>query len=364
MLEKFYEPTLGVISIDDIDIKELDPFWLHSKIGIVAQEPELFSMSIGENILYSLEDPSSKTMDDIVAVAKIADCYDFIMNLPNKFETFCGERGSQLSSSQKQKIAIARALINDPKILLLDNVIPALTTDWGSEDLILKYLEKLTENRTTILVSNQLTYLRKCELICILDQGAVIETGTHEELMRMNGLYAKLQKKEMDGINTSSLMGNLVPKASSSNNYINENNVIDIVPHINQVDDVIIEVDGLKNIGKKNDGSLIKSNAIELPVNLIEESETKNGNGIPRIERKDQYHHDSEDRTTIFDNSRSSVMDHHDSSSFKNDNNTVSSAMTQPTLKDGDGRENNLEDDIIIDLESYIVKMHNNSIFN
>lgn len=194
-MEKWYEPTAGLLTIDGVDIRELDPFWLHSQVGIVTQEPVLFATSIKNNILYSVKDPASVTMDDIYRVCKAANCYDFIMKLPDKFETLCGERGAQLSGGQKQRIAIARAMLQDPKILLLDEATSALDTE--SEHLVQEALEKLMVGRTTIVIAHRLATIKKCDLICVIDKGVLMEIGTHEELLAKNGLYAQLAKRQM-----------------------------------------------------------------------------------------------------------------------------------------------------------------------
>jgi ATP-binding cassette subfamily B (MDR/TAP) protein 1 len=195
LLEKWYEPTAGLLTIDGVDIKELDPFWLHMEVGIVTQEPVLFATSIKNNILYSVNNPSSISMDDIYRVCKAANCYDFIMKLPDKFDTLCGERGAQLSGGQKQRIAIARAMLQDPKILLLDEATSALDTE--SEHLVQEALEKLMVGRTTIVIAHRLATIKKCDLICVIDKGVLMETGTHDELLAKNGMYAQLAKRQM-----------------------------------------------------------------------------------------------------------------------------------------------------------------------
>jgi ABC-type multidrug transport system fused ATPase/permease subunit len=187
LIPRFYEATQGRIFIDGIDIKELDLKLYRRKIGIVAQETFLFSRSIKENISYGKK---KVKMEDIMTVAKIAHIHDFIMGLPDGYDTVVGERGQTLSGGQKQRVAIARALLLDPKILILDDSLSAVDVDTEYE--IQQALENLFENRTTFIITQRLSTIRNCSRIFVLDDGKIIEQGSHDELIELNGIYTKI----------------------------------------------------------------------------------------------------------------------------------------------------------------------------
>ena len=189
------------IKIDGIDIRNLNVTQLRNQIGIVSQEPDLFNVSISENISYGKE---SATGADIARAAKASNAYNFIMMLPNKFETIIGEGGDQLSGGQKQCIAIARALIRDPKILLLDEATSALDT--GSEKLVQEALDKAREGRTTIIIAHRLSTVKSADVIMTVDNGRIVEVGTHSELMASEGVYFELIQNQIisDGDNNKS----------------------------------------------------------------------------------------------------------------------------------------------------------------
>ncbi|KFV81292.1 Multidrug resistance protein 1, partial [Struthio camelus australis] len=187
LIQRFYDPKEGVITIDGQDIKTLNVRYLREIIGVVNQEPVLFATTIAENIRYGREDV---TMEEIEKATKEANAYDFIMKLPNKFETMVGERGAQLSGGQKQRIAIARALVRNPKILLLDEATSALDTE--SESVVQAALDKAREGRTTIVVAHRLSTVRNADCIAVFEGGIVTEQGNHIELMERKGIYYKL----------------------------------------------------------------------------------------------------------------------------------------------------------------------------
>ncbi|XP_054241150.1 ATP-dependent translocase ABCB1 isoform X2 [Indicator indicator] len=187
LIQRFYDPKEGTVTIDGQDIRSLNVRYLREAIGVVNQEPVLFATTIAENIRYGREDV---TMEEIEKATKEANAYDFIMRLPNKFETLVGERGAQLSGGQKQRIAIARALVRNPKILLLDEATSALDTE--SESVVQAALDKAREGRTTVVVAHRLSTVRNADLIAVFDAGVIVEQGTHAQLLEKKGIYYKL----------------------------------------------------------------------------------------------------------------------------------------------------------------------------
>ncbi|KAI1242690.1 hypothetical protein IHE44_0000229 [Lamprotornis superbus] len=187
LIQRFYDPKEGTVTIDGQDIKTLNVRYLREVIGVVNQEPVLFATTIAENIRYGREDV---TMEEIEKATKEANAYDFIMKLPNKFETVVGERGAQLSGGQKQRIAIARALVRNPKILLLDEATSALDTE--SESVVQAALDKAREGRTTVVVAHRLSTVRNADLIAVFEGGVIKEQGNHAKLLERKGIYYKL----------------------------------------------------------------------------------------------------------------------------------------------------------------------------
>ncbi|XP_009482160.2 ATP-binding cassette sub-family B member 5 [Pelecanus crispus] len=187
LLQRFYDPVQGEITLDGQDIRTLNVKWLRENIGIVSQEPVLFATTIAENIRYGREDISDA---EIEQAAKEANAFDFISRLPDKFNTMVGERGAQLSGGQKQRIAIARALARNPKILLLDEATSALDTQ--SESIVQAALDKARTGRTTIVIAHRLSTIRTADTIAGFEKGIVVEQGTHSELMLQKGVYYSL----------------------------------------------------------------------------------------------------------------------------------------------------------------------------
>ncbi|XP_050174693.1 ATP-binding cassette sub-family B member 5 [Myiozetetes cayanensis] len=187
LLQRFYDPEQGEITLDGRDIRTLNVKWLRENIGIVSQEPVLFAATIAENIRYGREDISDA---EIERAAKEANAFDFISRLPDKFNTMVGERGAQLSGGQKQRIAIARALARNPKILLLDEATSALDTQ--SESIVQAALDKARAGRTTIVIAHRLSTIRTADTIAGFEKGVVVEQGTHSELMLQKGVYYSL----------------------------------------------------------------------------------------------------------------------------------------------------------------------------
>ena len=196
LIPRFYDATNGRILLDGHDVRDLKVKDLREHIGIVLQNPFLFSQTIAENIAYGKPDAS---YEDIVAAAKAARAHDFIMTFPETYNTKVGERGVTLSGGQKQRVAIARALLTDPSILILDDSTSSVDTE--TEHLIQQALSTLMENRTTFVIAQRLLTLKNADCILVLDQGQIVERGTHDELLRMDGLYRQiydLQLKDQD----------------------------------------------------------------------------------------------------------------------------------------------------------------------
>ncbi|VAH01958.1 unnamed protein product [Triticum turgidum subsp. durum] len=188
LIERFYDPQLGEVLIDGVNIKELQLKWIRSKIGLVSQEPALFAASIRDNIAYGKD---NATDQEIRAAAELANASKFIDKLPQGFATSVGEHGTQLSGGQKQRIAIARAILKDPRILLLDEATSALDTE--SERIVQEALDRVMTNRTTVIVAHRLTTVRNADTIAVICRGSIVEKGPHHDLLRdPEGAYSQL----------------------------------------------------------------------------------------------------------------------------------------------------------------------------
>ena len=173
--------------IDGTDIRDIEKSKLNNSIGIVFQETFLFAGSIYDNILYAKPDAPP---EDVIAAAKIANAHDFIIKLPDAYNTVVGEHGYSLSGGERQRIAIARAVLRDPKILILDEATASLDTE--TESKIQEALQRLTEGRTTIAIAHRLSTLRNADRLIVLEKGELAEFGTHEELLKNKGIYYNL----------------------------------------------------------------------------------------------------------------------------------------------------------------------------
>lgn len=187
LLPRFYDVRGGSITIDGIDIRDMSFYDLREMMGNVNQDPILFNDTIYNNIAFGVE---NATQEQVEAAAKIANAHEFIVNAENGYQTIIGDRGSKLSGGQRQRLSIARAVLKNPPIMILDEATSALDTE--SEKLVQDALDNLMKNRTSLVVAHRLSTIKNADMICVFHEGEIVEKGTHDELLQLNGIYTKL----------------------------------------------------------------------------------------------------------------------------------------------------------------------------
>ncbi len=194
LVQRLYVPETGRILVDGVDLALIDPSWLRRQVGVVLQENVLFNCSVRDNI--ALAD-ATMPFDAVVKAAKLAGAHDFIVAMPNGYDTIIGERGASLSGGQRQRIAIARALSGDPRILIFDEATSAL--DYESESIIQSNMREIIQGRTVIIIAHRLSTIRSVDRILTIEKGVIVEDGTHDELIHAKGRYAHLYELQSHG---------------------------------------------------------------------------------------------------------------------------------------------------------------------
>jgi ATP-binding cassette subfamily B protein len=196
---RFYDPDRGSVEIDGHNMQDVNLRDLRSQIGMVHQEPFLFDGTVAENIAYGKQ---SATLDDVIQAAMAAEAHEFIVKKPDGYDTRVGERGNRLSGGEKQRLSIARAILHNPRILILDEATSSLDT--ATERKIQVAISRLVEGRTTFAIAHRLSTLRSANRLVVMDEGRIAEVGTHEELMEQRGIFYRLVKTQQE---TSAVMG-------------------------------------------------------------------------------------------------------------------------------------------------------------
>ncbi len=211
MLLRLYDPAGGRVLLDGKDLASISPEWLRRQVGIVAQEPLLFTCSVADNIRYGRPDATDA---EVEAAARAANAHEFVTRFPEGYATLVGERGVQLSGGQKQRVAIARAVLKDPRILVLDEATSAL--DAESEHLVKEALDRLMEGRTTLVIAHRLSTVMGADRVVVLEEGRMVQSGDHATLMRDGGLYRKLVERQLDGGQALAAASKITPAPSDA----------------------------------------------------------------------------------------------------------------------------------------------------
>jgi ABC-type multidrug transport system fused ATPase/permease subunit len=190
---RFYDPSQGRVSVDGHDLRKIKLLSLRNQVAVVLQDAFLFNNTVAVNLLYGKPDATRK---ELMAAAKAANAHEFIMELPEDYDTEIGERGVKLSGGQKQRLALARAILADPRILILDEATSSV--DAESEYLIQQALERVLKGRTALVIAHRLSTIRNADKIIVLDQGRIVEMGDHHKLMRRKGLYNQLYQRQLE----------------------------------------------------------------------------------------------------------------------------------------------------------------------
>ncbi|MEX1325884.1 MAG: ATP-binding cassette domain-containing protein, partial [Desulfobacterales bacterium] len=190
---RFYDPIQGNVTVDGHNLRDIQLASLRRQIAVVLQDSFLFNNTVAQNLLYGKPDA---TEDELIEAARTANAYDFITKLSEGFDTELGERGVKLSGGQKQRLALARAILADPKILILDEATSSV--DAEAEYLIQQALERVLKGRTALVIAHRLSTIRNADKILVLDAGRIVETGNHTELMLRGGLYSRLYQRQME----------------------------------------------------------------------------------------------------------------------------------------------------------------------
>jgi subfamily B ATP-binding cassette protein HlyB/CyaB len=192
LIQRLYVPESGRVLIDGIDLALIEPAWLRRQVGVVLQENYLFNRSVRDNI--ALSNPGM-SMDQVIQAAQLSGAHEFILELPEGYDTLVGEHGSNLSGGQRQRIAIARALITQPKILILDEATSAL--DYESESIIQQNMRTICQGRTVFIIAHRLSAVRQCDRILVVERGQIVEQGNHQDLLQEQGHYARLHAHQV-----------------------------------------------------------------------------------------------------------------------------------------------------------------------
>eukprot|EP00002_Diphylleia_rotans_P016681 TRINITY_DN3245_c0_g1_i4.p1 TRINITY_DN3245_c0_g1~~TRINITY_DN3245_c0_g1_i4.p1 ORF type:complete len:276 (-),score=49.37 TRINITY_DN3245_c0_g1_i4:270-1097(-) len=195
LIQRFYDPQSGTILLDGRPLQSLNPQWLRNQIAVVSQEPVLFATTIRNNIAYAAANPDAVSDREIQDAARKANAMEFIERFPDGIHTLVGERGVRLSGGQKQRIAIARALLKNPRILLLDEATSALDSE--SEYLVQEALERLMQGRTVLVIAHRLSTVISSDQIAVVEDGSIVEIGTHQQLLSKSGHYYKLVNRQL-----------------------------------------------------------------------------------------------------------------------------------------------------------------------